>query len=542
MPDPVWYRSLYWRFAIGFVALLATLLVVQGAVFLWMTGRMPELFRTRSSAQLANTIAADLAAALKEQPDLDLNEFITKNYARTLRTFVIAMRDCRFAFHERTDRNPPPFPTLERAWDRLGVDCRPPRGPGGPPPPDDRVPPPGRGEPGRGEASRGGDPNRSLEGFGRGGYRPPPPSRGGRGGGPRGPRQVLEFAPVHVDTIQVAMVAVVDAPPDLIATVRDAGPVLAIVAFGLLVAGTAIAALLVFRPASRRLRDLQKAAIALGSGETGVRASEAGGDEVTSLARTFNDMAARLEERSTLLDASNRTRGQLLADVSHELTTPLAAIRGYVETLDMPNLAIDDATRSRYLRIIHEETNRLEHIVGDLLDLAKLEGGGGTFKAEPVLVAQLFERIHKRHDQVLRSRDITLQTDVAEDASLVRGDQNRLEQALQNLVANAVRHTPEGGRVVVAADRVPAGVRLSVQDNGMGIPEEHLSRVFDRFYKVDVSRTGTALPSGSGLGLSIVQAIVTRHGGTVTASNPPGGGARFEIVLPDDTGPGLLIY
>jgi signal transduction histidine kinase len=103
---------------------------------------------------------------------------------------------------------------------------------------------------------------------------------------------------------------------------------------------------------------------------------------------------------------------------------------------------------------------------------------------------------------------------------------------LLNLVANAARHTPEGGRIVVAADRVPNGVRLSVEDTGPGIPPEHLPRVFGRFYKVDVSRTGTMLPSGSGLGLSIVQAIVTRHGGTVTASNPPHGGARFEIVLP----------
>jgi len=243
-------------------------------------------------------------------------------------------------------------------------------------------------------------------------------------------------------------------------------------------------------------------------------------------------MAGRLEERSTALEASNRTRRQLLADVSHELTTPLAAIRGYAETLGMSNLEIDEAKRARYLKVIHEETIRLEHIVGDLLDLAKLEGGGGTFKIEPVSVAQLFERIHERHDHAMRSKNIELRTDVAPDAADVTGDSNRLEQALQNLVANAVRHTPDGGRITVAADVVPEGVRLSVQDTGPGIPEEHLSRVFDRFYKVDVSRTGTALPSGSGLGLSIVQAIVTRHGGTITASNPAEGGARFEILLP----------
>jgi signal transduction histidine kinase len=99
-------------------------------------------------------------------------------------------------------------------------------------------------------------------------------------------------------------------------------------------------------------------------------------------------------------------------------------------------------------------------------------------------------------------------------------------------LANAVRHTPEGGRIAVSAEPVGQAIRLSVEDSGPGIPPEHLSRVFDRFYKVDVSRTGTALPSGSGLGLSIVRAIVTRLGGTVTVSNQAGGGARFEVTLP----------
>src|SRR5262249_27852043 len=112
-------------------------------------------------------------------------------------------------------------------------------------------------------------------------------------------------------------------------------------------------------------------------------------------------------------------------------------------------------------------------------------------------------------------------------------DAKRLEQALQNLVSNAARHTPEGGHIRVLAERIDAGVRIVVQDTGAGIPSEHLGRVFDRFYKVDVSRAGTTLPSGSGLGLSIVRAIIERHGGRVTAGNASDGGARFEIVLPD---------
>jgi len=360
------------------------------------------------------------------------------------------------------------------------------------------------------------------------------PDRGGRGfrTDGRGPQSPLEYAYVRVDNVDVGLVVVSAEPPPISVALRNLGPTLAVVALGLLVTGTAVAALLVFRPANRRLRMLQQAANAVGAGTSGVRAEESGGDEVSSLARAFNEMAGRLEERTSALETADRARRQLLADVSHELTTPLAAIRGYVETLGMDNLVLDEPTRARYLQIVTEETERLEHIVGDLLDLAKLDGGGGAFKVESVSIPQLFERVQRRHEPVVQRKRIELRTRVAPDVQSVTGDPNRIEQALQNLVANAARHTPEGGHIDVHADRVPDGVRLSVEDSGPGIPPEHLSRVFERFYKVDVSRAGTALPSGSGLGLSIVQAIVNRHGGTVTASNMPGGGARFEIVLP----------
>ncbi len=313
---------------------------------------------------------------------------------------------------------------------------------------------------------------------------------------------------------------------------RALGPTLGAIAFALLASGTAVAALVIFRPTRRRLSHLQDAARAIGAGQLGIRAPEAGGDEVTSLSRAFNEMAVELEHRTTALETADRTRRQLLADVSHELMTPLAAIRGYVETLQMADLRIDDRTRGRYLGIVSDESVRLEQIIGDLLDLARLDGGGSAFRDEEVSVSQLLERVRHRHDPVLLERDITLVTDQDPAVDTLRGDQNRLEQALQNLVANAIRHTPPGGRVRVTASREGEEVLFRVEDTGPGISEEHLGRIFDRFYKVDQSRTGTEMPSGSGLGLSIVQAIVQRHGGRVTASNVPGSGARFEIRLP----------
>jgi two-component system sensor histidine kinase BaeS len=318
---------------------------------------------------------------------------------------------------------------------------------------------------------------------------------------------------------------------------RDVGPMLVASALVLLVAGTAIAALVVFRPAHRRLRDLQQAAEAIGTGSAGVRANDAGGDEVGSLARAFNDMAGRLEERTRAVEVADRTRRQLLADVSHELSTPLAAIRGYVETLDLADASLDPAAKQRYLSIVQEEAARLEHIIGDLLDLARLEGGGAAFSMGAVSVPALFGRVQDRHAPVVQDCHITLETVGADEVPEIQGDANRLEQAVQNLVANAIRHTPEDGRVTVRVERSAGSepaVRLVVEDTGPGIPAEHLPHLFDRFYKVDASRSGTTVPSGSGLGLSIVQAIVARHGGTVTAANRPEGGARFVIVLPGD--------
>ncbi len=146
----------------------------------------------------------------------------------------------------------------------------------------------------------------------------------------------------------------------------------------LLVVGTLGVMFFVLAPARRRLVSLERAAAALGAGDTTARAPEGGGDEIAALSTAFNRMAGELEARLGELEQADRVRRQLLADVSHELMTPLTAIRGYLETLSMPDVVRDETTRERYVRIVTEETLRLEAIIGDLLDLARLEGGGGT--------------------------------------------------------------------------------------------------------------------------------------------------------------------
>jgi len=540
MSDPVWYRSIYWRIAFGFIAMLAILLLTQGLLFLWLTDR---IFGTapRTPEQLARNVADEVGTEFQQRPDSDLEAFVRDKFSHIYQPFVVVLTTGQRASN-RPNGLPPEFGRQVQGrlrgemfgGGRFGEPGF--RGPGGMPgtPVD-----PGRAEtpavrPPTGDGSTAPpiEPRIFQGGPGPGGSGPGGPGPGGGFGRRGGPRFPAEYATITAGDRQIGVVAVPSNPPPVSVALRELGPTLTWVGIGLLAIGTTLTALFVFRPVHKRLRTLEHAARALGEGRTDVRATETGGDEVSSLARTFNRMAMDLESRATALAASDRTRRQLLADVSHELMTPLSAIRGYVETLGMAELPIDQDTRKRYLDIVEQETHKLEGIIGDLLDLARLEGGGDRLRSEPVAVADLFRRIADRHEPSLRDRNIALDIAIAPATPQVRGDAGRLEQALQNLAANAIRHTPAEGRVRLSAAPDEEGVRITVRDTGPGIPTEHLPRVFDRFYKVDASRAGTAVPSGSGLGLSIVRAIIERHGGTVTAANGPDGGALFEVHLP----------
>jgi signal transduction histidine kinase len=478
------FRSLYSRIAFGFIVLLAALLFAQGLLFFWLTGRFDESSPEGSTAQqTADFVARELSDALSVNPELDLESHARGQFSGIRRPFVIIMRDGR------------------RVTNRPGAL------------------PPGFAE----RAGRGAGPGRSADGaprFGEGRGR-----RGGPGGG--------QSAPIVVNGSQVGIVTVAPTPPAWV-LVDEYAATLAWVGLALLVSGATIAALVIFRPTHKRLRSLEEAARALASGRTDVRATEAGGDEVSALAREFNRMADDLQQRAAALEASDKARRQLLADVSHELMTPLTAIRGYIETLAMPNMTLDAATRGKYFDVVGQETHKLEAIIGDLLDVARLEGGGEPLKPAPVSVDELFRRVIDRHHPSIRQNDIRVTVDVAEDAGEVDGDANRLEQALQNLASNAIRHMPDGGELMLQSQRDGDRVRISIEDTGPGIPPEHLPHIFDRFYKADASRSGTTIPSGSGLGLSIVQTIVRRHGGEVRARNRPAGGASFEMILPGD--------
>jgi two-component system, OmpR family, sensor kinase len=488
MPQTAWYRSLYWRIGIGFVLFLAVVLALQGGILMWLISRM-EVGPGRTPPEVSRLIARELGDALGSNPQLDIGQFLKQQYEGRI-PLVVVMKDGRLI---STDGNLPPPAVVNEIRSRLDVDHEPPRM--------------GRGGRGRGF---GGGPGPREGGM-------PPP------GGP--PLRRRSGSPVVADGKLVGAVIAMPLSP-----LRQLGPTMALVGVALIVVGTTIAAALIFGPVRSRLRSLEDAARNVGGGDLTARAREDGGDEVAALARTFNQMTKDLQARASQLQAADRTRRLLLADVSHELMTPLTGMRGYLETLSLHAQSLDPETRERYLSIIRDETQRVEHIVGDLLDLARLDSGGDSYDAQDVPVEDLFGRVVARHGRAAEEQGVTLTTDIGPGAEIVTGDPMRLEQALQNLVANALRHTPAGGFIKLNATAESGGIVVTIRDSGSGIAAEHLPHVFDRFYKVDPSRGGQAV--GSGLGLSIVKAIVERHGGTIAATSRSGQGTTFTISLP----------
>jgi signal transduction histidine kinase len=298
-----------------------------------------------------------------------------------------------------------------------------------------------------------------------------------------------------------------------------------------LVVLTVAAATFIFEPARRRLNALHDASRRLGAGDLTARAQTGGADEIARVAVAFNRMAADLAGRDEALRASDRLRRQMLADVSHELKTPLTAMRGYVETLTAEDIVLDTETRERYLATLERETIRLDRIVRDLVDLSRLENGVAGLEARVFDTARMFEHVMRRHQPEIERRAIAVRIDVSPAADQIVGDPDRLEQVIENLFANGLRHTPDGGRMELAAELERDTVMLSVSDSGAGVPAEHVPHVFDRFYKVDSA--GVNVSEGSGLGLSIAKAIVERHGGRITVTSQPGR-TVFAIVLPQD--------
>lgn len=289
-----------------------------------------------------------------------------------------------------------------------------------------------------------------------------------------------------------------------------------------LAAGTA--GILLISLLSRRMlapvRELSAAARLLGQGDTSQRVSPKGGDEVAELGRAFNSMASDLER-------AEQQRKMLMADIAHELRTPLSNVQGYLEAIKDGLLQPDGRT----IDTVHEQVMQLARLVEDLRLLALAEAGDLPLHRQPGSLVDVLQRSIDAVKPRADASGVQLFLEAQEGLPPVEMDSMRIAQVVGNLLENAISYTPRGGQVAVTASLSEANLaRVSVADTGIGIPGEDLPNIFDRFYRVDPSRTRAT--GAAGLGLTIARGLVEAHGGAIYAESVPGQGSRFTFELP----------
>jgi signal transduction histidine kinase len=270
---------------------------------------------------------------------------------------------------------------------------------------------------------------------------------------------------------------------------------------------------------TRPVRELTVAARAIAAGDLHQQVPVRSSDDLGVLATQFNSMSSDLAR-------ANQLRRQMTADIAHDLRTPLTVIAGYLESLRDGMIG---ATPRRFAAM-YDETRVLMRLVDDLHMLSMADAGALKLDYQVVDPRRLLERAAVTHQVAAEQHGVTLQVEVAQETPQLMVDTEQLSRVLNNLIANALNHTPEGGRITLAARPVAEGVELAVADTGSGIAEEHLQNIFERFYRADPSRQTQT--GGSGLGLAIVRSIVEAHNGRVDVESIPGQGTTFRITLP----------
>jgi signal transduction histidine kinase len=288
---------------------------------------------------------------------------------------------------------------------------------------------------------------------------------------------------------------------------------------GLAVALAILLGLILTRTLVRPLNVVRDAAQRIGAGDLAYRVPVASRDEIGDLARQFNEMASALE-RDELL------RRQMMADIAHELRTPLSVIRGHVEALQDGVFALSPEN----IAPIHDQSLLLGRLVDDLRDLALAEAGRLPLERAEVDLAGLVRRVVGAFQPRAREKGLTLSAETPRDLPPAYADAQRLEQVLGNLLSNAVQHTPAGGEVRVRAWQEGQELAFIVADTGAGIAPEDLPYIFERFYRADKARSRAE--GSTGLGLSIARRLVEAHGGRIAVESTPGKGATFTVRLP----------
>lgn len=304
---------------------------------------------------------------------------------------------------------------------------------------------------------------------------------------------------------------------------------------GAVTGGAALASFIVHylltRPLTAAMATLSEEATRIAEGHFEAKVPVAGPAEFRQLARRFNQMSRELRASFERLHASEASRRELVANVSHDLRTPMASIQSFVEALE-DDVISDKQTMDRYLQTIRLETKRLSDLIGELFELSRLQSGGGEWKPSPCHVDSLLVEALQGFSFQLEEKELEVRVLVPDTIAPVQVMAPEMKRVLSNLLHNAIAFSPPSGRLDIRAEALPGErfVRISVRDEGEGIAQQDQDRIFERFYRADGARTRKS--GGAGLGLAIARSIVERHGGSIGVESAPGRGSLFWFTMP----------
>lgn len=257
------------------------------------------------------------------------------------------------------------------------------------------------------------------------------------------------------------------------------------------------------------------------------------GDEIQQLSFTFKEMARRIEFQMEKIKKSDTLRRELVANVSHDLRTPLATLQGYIETLLLKNDQLTDSERKNYLEIAIKHCDRLSQLVAELFELARLDSQETKLQCEPFNLRELVQDVIQKFQLKAKDKRIAIYTNIGKELPFVVADIKLIERVLENLVENAMRHTPTGGEVSVELMLAQRDIVIKVSDTGSGISQKELPYIFTRFYQLDKSRQSS--PGLAGLGLAICKRVLDLHGCSINVDSDPGAGTTFTFNLPAES-------
>ncbi|WP_034762388.1 HAMP domain-containing sensor histidine kinase [Rossellomorea vietnamensis] len=267
------------------------------------------------------------------------------------------------------------------------------------------------------------------------------------------------------------------------------------------------------------IRELTAATKKIAGGDFSIQLHENRKDEIGTLAKSFTSMSRQLRQLENM-------RQEFVSNVSHEIQTPLSSLKGYANLLRSPSLSKED--QEYYTKVIESESTRLSKLSKQLLTLASLDKDQGVIKLEPVELTSMVQVLISQTRWLWEGKDLSLFFEA--DEVTYNGHGELLYQAFENLLSNSIKYTPRGGEIIITLLTESKGITFTIQDTGIGIPPEHMEKIFDRFYKVDESRSHER--DSSGLGLSIVQKIISLHHGEIHVESDPNEGTTFKVTLP----------